>query len=79
MNKAIADAQEKAQEVLDRRNEVMLKAHKDYDERVADLKKRNREVLDEAEKRSEEAKSEAQERRDKAEQQAREASTMDDT
>jgi len=71
MNEAIADAQEKAQEVLDRRNEVMFKAHKDYDEKVADLKKRNREVLDEAEKRNEEAKSEAQKRRDKAEEQAR--------
>jgi len=71
MNEAIADAQEKAQEVLDRRNEVMLKAHKEHDERVADLKKRNREVLDAAEKRNSEANAEAQKRRDKAEEQAR--------
>jgi hypothetical protein len=71
MNEAIADAQEKSQEVLERRNEVMLKAHKDHDEKVADLKKRNREVLDEAEKRNSEATAEAQKRRDKAEEQAR--------
>jgi hypothetical protein len=70
MNEAIADAQEKAQEVLDRRNEVMFKAHKDYDERVADLKKRNKEVLDEAQKRFDEAEAEALERKNKAEAQA---------
>jgi hypothetical protein len=71
MNEAIADAQEKAQEVLDKRNEIMLKAHKQHDERVAELKKRNKEVLDEAEKRNSEAIAEAQKRRDKAEEQAR--------
>lgn len=70
MNEAIADAQEKAQEVLDRRNEVMFKAHKDYDEKVAELNKRNKEVLDEAQKRFDEAKADAQKRRDKAETEA---------
>jgi hypothetical protein len=71
MNEAIADAQEKAQEVLDRRNEVMLKAHKDYDERVEDLNKRNKEVLDEAQKRFDDAEAEALERKGKAEEQAK--------
>ena len=71
MNEAIADAQEKAQEVLDRRNEVMLKAHKDYDKRVEDLKKRNKEVLDEAQKRFDEAEAEALDRKGKAEEQAK--------
>jgi hypothetical protein len=71
MNEAIADAQEKAQEVLDRRNEIMLKAHKDYDERVEDLNKRNKEVLDEAQKRFDDAEAEALERKGKAEEQAK--------
>jgi len=71
MNEAIADAQEKAQEVLDRRNEVMLKAHKDYDERVEDLNKRNKEVLDEAQKRFDDAAAEALERKGKADEQAK--------
>jgi vacuolar-type H+-ATPase subunit H len=70
MNEAIADAQEKAQEVLDRRNEVMFKAHKDYDEKVAELNKRFREANDEADKRFAEAKADAQKRRDKAETEA---------
>jgi vacuolar-type H+-ATPase subunit H len=70
MNEAIADAQEKAQEVLDRRNEVMFKAHKDYDEKVAELNKRFREANEEADKRFAEAKVDAQKRRDKAETEA---------
>jgi vacuolar-type H+-ATPase subunit H len=70
MNEAIADAQEKAQEVLDRRNEVMFKAHKDYDEKVAELNKRFREANEEADKRFAEAKADAQKRRDKAETEA---------
>jgi hypothetical protein len=71
MNEAIADAQEKAQEVLDRRNEKMLDAHKDYDKRVDELKKRNKEVLDEAQKRFDNAEAEALERKGKAEEQAK--------
>jgi vacuolar-type H+-ATPase subunit H len=71
MNEAIADAQEKAQEVLDRRNEIMFKAHKDYDEKVEDLKKRNQEVLDEAQKRYDDAAAEALDRKGKAEEQAK--------
>jgi vacuolar-type H+-ATPase subunit H len=70
MNEAIADAQEKAQEVLDRRNEVMFKAHKDYDEKVAELNKRFKEANEEADKRFAEAKADAQKRRDKAETEA---------
>jgi hypothetical protein len=71
MNEAIADAQEKAQETLDRRNEIMLKAHKDYDKKVEDLKKRNKEVLDEAQKRFDDAEAEALDRKGKAEEQAK--------
>jgi hypothetical protein len=71
MNETIADAQEKAQEVLDRRNEIMFKAHKEHDERVADLKKRNKEVLDEAQKRFDEAEDEALKRKQKADEQAK--------
>jgi len=50
MNEVIADSQEKAQEALERRNEKMLDAHKDYDKKVKDLKKRNAEALAAAEK-----------------------------
>jgi hypothetical protein len=71
MNEAIADAQEKAQEVLDRRNEVMFKAHKDHDKKVEELKKRNREVLKEAQKRFDDAEAEALDRKGKAEDQAK--------
>jgi hypothetical protein len=71
MNEAIADAQEKAQEVLDRRNEIMFKANKDYEEKVEELKKRNKEVLAEAQKRFDEAEAEALERKGKAEEQAK--------
>jgi hypothetical protein len=70
MNEVIADSQEKAQEVLDRRNEVMFKAHKDYDEKVAELNKRFKEANEEADKRFAEAKADAQKRRDKAETEA---------
>jgi hypothetical protein len=71
MNEAIADAQEKAQEVLERRNEVMLKAHKNHDEKVAELNKRNKEVLAEAQKRFDEAETEALSRKNKADEQAK--------
>jgi hypothetical protein len=43
MNEAIADAQEKAAEILEARNEKMFETHKKYDERVADLEKDFRE------------------------------------
>jgi hypothetical protein len=71
MNEAIADAQEKAQEALDRRNEIMFKAQKNHDEKVDELKKRNREVLAEAQKRFDEAEDEALKRKNKADEQAK--------
>jgi hypothetical protein len=70
MNEVIADSQEKAQEVLEARNEKMFKAHKDYDERVADLNKRFKEANQEAQKRFDEASADAQKRKDKAETEA---------
>jgi hypothetical protein len=70
INEVIADAQEKAQEVLEARNEKMFKAHKRYDERVAELNKRFKEANEEADKRFAEAKANAQKRRDKAETEA---------
>ena len=71
MNEAIADAQEKAQEVLDRRNEIMFKANKNYEEKVEELKKRNKEVLAEAQKRFDDAEADALDRKQKAEEQAK--------
>jgi len=70
MNKVIADAQERAQEALERRNEISLKEHKDYDERVADLKKNFNEANEEIDKRFAEAKSDAEKRRNKTETEA---------
>jgi len=80
MNEVISDAQEKSQEALDRRNEVSLKAHKDYDEKVADLNKRYKEANAEADKRFAEAKADAQKRRDKTETEAykRHKETLED-
>jgi hypothetical protein len=70
INEVIADAQEKSQEALDRRNEVSLRAHKDYDERIADLKKNFNETNEEIDKRFSEAKSDAENRKNKTETEA---------
>ena len=50
IDKAIADAQDKAQKALDARNDKMIKAHKDYDEKVASLNKDFNERIDAAQK-----------------------------
>jgi chromosome segregation ATPase len=65
MNKSIIQAQEDAAEELEQRNEKMFKAHKDYDERVADLNKRNAETMAEADKRYNEKEIDEENRKNK--------------
>lgn len=67
MNEAIADAQERALEQLDQRNERMLEAHKRYDERVAELKDQYNERMANAQERYDEVAIDAFEDRQKRE------------
>jgi hypothetical protein len=59
INEVIADAQDAAKEVLETRNEQMFNAHKNYDERVADLKDRANETRANAQARYDEISADA--------------------
>lgn len=76
MNSVIAEAQEKAAEALEARNERMADAHERYNETVADLNKRYNEAIADAEERAAEARSDAQDRYQKAETEARKRYTQ---
>lgn len=71
MNDTIAEAQEKAAEALEARNERMAEAHERYNETVADLNKRYNETIAEAEERAEEQRADARESYRKAEAEAK--------